>query len=389
MENANSLIGEYSKERLEALSLHELRNIGRQVGVRLPTTLPIAELIKNILAVVTGKQPAYIKKTKQGRPPKALVGNQIFKRLLPDSYYGNNLFDIDVYANAPNDGTLKSGEFAGVLDILVEGYGLVRCSGNMIIYISSHIILANNLRNGDAVTVFAREISESRPWAVAEVRRVNNVAIGTFLKENRQRFEQMPVVAASVNLKTKATCDICKNIKYGNKVLISYSQASRGSSVISSFAKNISVDVLLIDSHEQDIDVLSKIANVEALKVEEKFDTVVSRAKLFLDSAVRKAEKGENVVLVIDSLSKLFKNFNAVGCEGGKVMLDRVDSTAIFNQKKFFNTAKNTDKGSLTIIGLINCKDQSRMDEFLFNELISLTDVYIDFENNKNNFVKK
>ena len=379
--------GEYSYDVLSKIGVHELRCIARELGVRCPTTKVKEELISQILAIASGKQKPYARMKIQGRPRSNTFSSNIIKELLPDDYYTqNDLFfmQADSFLSSPKNEIVKNGAFVGVLDISPAGYGFVRGSGESSFYISTHMIATNNLRNGDNLSVIAQELVAHKPWVVAEVKKVNGCDIEVFLKENKARFEQIAVEKADKLLELKGTSGIVQGVKYGQKVLVSVKPSANASDLVLSLVNSVAnSNVVVLDATQLDVKNLSAVKNINltALSPQERFEIATNKAKLALDVAVRSAEKGNNAIVIVDSLSKLFRSFNSLSFAEGVIYLDRVDSNAVNSIKKYFNTAKNTKNGSVTIIGLVYDKTTSPMDTFLYNELITTADAFIEVNN--------
>lgn len=292
------------------------------------------------------------------------------------------------------DSDLPTEEVSGILDIANEGSGLLRpklIPSTDDIYISSSQIRRFNLRNGDKVTGLARRPKENeRYWGLLKVEKVN----GKLMEEVKDRpdFEKLLAIypdkqimlATDKDILTTRMIDLVSPIGFGQRGLI-VSPPKAGKTwllkdIIGGIAKNFPevhlMAVLIGERPEEVTDITRHVANV----TEEKGEVVGSNfdeparsqtriAELALDRAKRLVEEGKDVVILLDSITRLARAYNLALPTSGRTLTGGFDPQALFPAKKFFGAARKIEKGgSLTIIGTCLVSTGSKMDDLIYEE---------------------
>lgn len=292
------------------------------------------------------------------------------------------------------DSNLPTEEVTGVLDIANEGSGLLRpkiAPSINDIYISSSQIRRFNLRSGDMVTGLARRPKENeRYWGLLKVSKVNGKEIEKV--GERPDFEELLAIYPdkqidlSTDKETMTTrmVDLVAPIGFGQRGLI-VSPPKAGKTwllkdIIAGIAKNypkVHLMAALIGERPEEVtDITRHMANVTKEKGEvvgsnfdEQADAQTRIAELALDRAKRLVEEGQDVVILLDSITRLARAYNLALPNSGRTLTGGFDPQALFPAKKFFGAARKIEKGgSLTIIGTCLVNTGSKMDDLIYEE---------------------
>ncbi len=283
-------------------------------------------------------------------------------------------------------------EGEGVLEIMPDGYGFLRSADyNYLnspddIYVSPSQIKLFGLKPGDSVNGAIRPPKEGEKYfPLVRVNEINGLT-PEYIRD-RVQFEFMTPLFPSEkfcltgnghnNLSTRVV-DLFSPIGKGQRALI-VAQPKTGKTVLLQAIANAIADnhpevymiVLLIDERPEEVTEMAR--NVKAEVVASTFDEQASRhvkvAEMVLDKAKRMVECGHDVVIFLDSITRLARAYNSVQPASGKVLSGGVDANALHKPKRFFGAARNTEeKGSLTIIATALIDTGSKMDEVIFEE---------------------
>ena len=280
----------------------------------------------------------------------------------------------------------------GVLEIIPDGYGFLRSADyNYLnspddIYVSPSQIKHFGLKGGDTVAGVIRPPKEGeRYFPLVRVTKINGLEPN--LIRDRVQFEYLTplfpsekfnLTGAGHNSKTNRIVDLFSPIGKGQRALI-VAQPKTGKTMILQSLANAIADnhpevymiVLLIDERPEEVTEMAR--HVKAEVVSSTFDEQASRhvkvAEMVLEKAKRMVECGHDVVILLDSITRLARAYNSVQPASGKVLSGGVDANALHKPKRFFGAARNTEeKGSLTIIATALIETGSKMDEVIFEE---------------------
>ncbi len=280
----------------------------------------------------------------------------------------------------------------GVLEIIPDGYGFLRSADyNYLnspddIYVSPSQIKLFGLKAGDTVAGVIRPPKEGeRYFPLVRVTKINGLE-PNFIRD-RVQFEYLTplfpsekfnLTGAGHNTMTNRVVDLFSPIGKGQRALI-VAQPKTGKTMILQSLANAIADnhpevymiVLLIDERPEEVTEMAR--HVKAEVVSSTFDEQASRhvkvAEMVLEKAKRMVECGHDVVILLDSITRLARAYNSVQPASGKVLSGGVDANALHKPKRFFGAARNTEeKGSLTIIATALIETGSKMDEVIFEE---------------------
>lgn len=287
----------------------------------------------------------------------------------------------------------------GTLEVLTDGYGFLRnTSLEKDIYVSASQIRKFKLRTDDRVVGEVRDsIEEERNYALRRVLLVNN---GTLEEaEARVPFEDLIpaypterfILETDKENISGRIIDLIAPIGKGQRALIIAPPKAGKTMLISSIAnsllkrdKNAEVWILLIDERPEEVtDIKENVngAKVFASTFDEDPKNHIKVTETILERAKRKVENGENVVILMDSLTRLARAYNIVMPSSGKLISGGIDPTALYYPKNFFGTARNIrGGGSLTIIATVLVDTGSKMDDIIYEEFKSTgnCDIHLD-----------
>ena len=286
------------------------------------------------------------------------------------------------------------GEIAGegVLEVMPDGYGFLRSADyNYLnspddIYVSPSQIKLFGLKPGDTVSGAIRPPKEGEKYfPLVRVNEINGLA-PNYVRD-RVQFEYMTPLFPSEkfcltgnghNNLSNRVVDLFSPIGKGQRALI-VAQPKTGKTMLLQSIANAIADnhpevymiVLLIDERPEEVTEMAR--HVKAEVVASTFDEQASRhvkvAEMVLEKAKRMVECGHDVVIFLDSITRLARAYNSVQPASGKVLSGGVDANALHKPKRFFGAARNTEeKGSLTIIATALIDTGSKMDEVIFEE---------------------
>ncbi|MFP6627724.1 MAG: transcription termination factor Rho [Myxococcota bacterium] len=289
--------------------------------------------------------------------------------------------------------TAKHGKiFAeGVLEILQDGFGFLRApdqnylAGPDDIYVSPSQIRRFNLRTGDSVEGQIRSPKEGeRYFALLKVESINfeppEKAKHKILFDNLTPLypeEKFQLESEAGDLTTRII-DLIAPIGKGQRGLITSPPKAGKTMILKDIANAIAAThpeayliVLLIDERPEEVTDMQR--TVQAEVISSTFDEPATRhvqvADMVINKAKRLVEHGRDVVILLDSITRLARAHNTVVPHSGKILSGGVDSNALHKPKRFFGAARNIeDGGSLTIIATALIETGSRMDEVIFEE---------------------
>ena len=279
----------------------------------------------------------------------------------------------------------------GVLEVMPDGYGFLRSAeysylpGPDDIYVSHSQIKRFSLRTGNLVSGQVRPPKDTeRFFALLRVEKINT--IDPDKSKNLVNFDNLTPLYAEDIIKLETTernfstriIDMLAPIGKGQRGVI-VAQPKTGKTILlqkiaNSIAKNhpaIKLIILLIDERPEEVTDMAR--SVQAEVVASTFDEPAVRhvqvAEMVIEKAKRCVESGDDVVILLDSITRLARAYNTVIPHSGKILSGGVDSNALHKPKRFFGAARNVeDGGSLTIVSTALIDTGSRMDEVIFEE---------------------
>ena len=304
--------------------------------------------------------------------------NKKHKKQRQEDYYGFNFDDIIITE--------------GVLDMMQDGYGFLRSSDYNYqsspddVYVPHHQIKLYGLKTGDTVAGMVRPPKEGEKYfPLIKIHSINGREPG--LVRDRVPFEYLTPLFPDEKLKltghrkeTMSTrvMDLFAPIGKGQRGMI-VAQPKTGKTVLlkdvaNAIAANhpeVYLIVLLIDERPEEVTDMARSVNAEvvASTFDQPADKHVKLANIVLEKSKRMVESGHDVVILLDSITRLARAYNTVQPASGKVLSGGVDANALHKPKRFFGAARKIENGgSLTIIATALTETGSKMDEVIFEE---------------------
>lgn len=291
-------------------------------------------------------------------------------------------------ANAAKEGNLFG---AGVLEILPDGFGFLRSSdynylpGPDDIYVSPSQIRRFNLRKGDYVSGQIRPPKEGeRYFALLKVQAINNEPSEEAAK--KILFDNLTPLYSDSRIKletdgdklTTRVMDLMTPIGLGQRGLIVAQPRTGKTVVLQDIANAITTNhpevvliVLLIDERPEEVTDMARSVKAEVISstFDEPPERHVQVSEMVIEKAKRLVEYGHDVVILLDSITRLARAYNTIAPPSGKVLSGGIDSNALHKPKRFFGAARNIEEGgSLTILATALIDTGSRMDDVIFEE---------------------
>ena len=282
----------------------------------------------------------------------------------------------------------------GVLEVLQDGFGFLRSPeanylpGPDDIYISPHMIKKFSLRTGDTVEgVMSSPVENEKYFTVTEVTRINfeeseksrhKVSFDNLTPLYPDQRLIMEVQDPTIKDRSARIIDLVAPIGKGQRCLIVAPPRTGKTVLLQNIANSIEKNhpecfliVLLIDERPEEVTDMQR--SVKGEVISSTFDEPATRhvgvSEMVIEKAKRLVEHKRDVVILLDSITRLGRAFNTVVPSSGKVLTGGVDANALQRPKRFFGAARNIEEGgSLTIIATALIDTGSRMDEVIFEE---------------------
>ena len=388
----------YTMDELNDKLLSELKEITEELKIKGASKLSKQDLIYKILDEQAISKP---KKTSSKSEKPKEDGEKTVKKPAPRGR-SNDRRDTRVRKDRPDqrknseyekkvkefEGVIES---EGVLEMMQDGYGFLRSSDyNYLaspddIYVSPSQIKLFGLKTGDTVLGKIRPPKENEKYfALIEVSEIN----GKTPEEVRDRIpfkyltplfpeEKLNLSTNQDNYSTRIL-DLFSPIGKGQRGMI-VSQPKTGKTVLlkqvaNAIAENhpeVYLMILLIDERPEEVTDMARSVKAEVVSstFDEQAERHVKVANIILEKAKRMVECGHDVVILLDSITRLARAHNTVIPSSGKILSGGVDANALHKPKRFFGAARNVEKGgSLTILATALIETGSKMDEVIFEE---------------------
>ena len=411
----------YDIATLKTKKLTELQDIAKTLGVKRITGLKKLDLIYQIIDLIASRpdeqpKPATDKKEKKEEKPKIPIVAPVSK---PEKNFSveeeekpaenlkpqrnkknfNKSNDNEPNHNRDNRNRYREPDFEfegiiqteGVLEIMSEGYGFLRSSDyNYLsspddVYVSQSQIRLFGLKTGDTVLGSVRPPKEGEKYfPLIKVDRING--LDPKVVRDRVSFEHLTPLfpQEKFNLAQRQSTistriiDLFSPIGKGQRGMIVSQPKTGKTMLLKDIANAIAANhpevyqlILLIDERPEEVTDMQR--NVDGEVVASTFDEPADRhvrvANIVLEKAKRLVECGHDVVILLDSITRLARAYNTVQPASGKILSGGVDANALHKPKRFFGAARNIENGgSLSIIATALTETGSKMDEVIFEE---------------------
>ena len=373
---------DFSREQLQDKNLFELREIACENRVQSPTKLNKEELISQIVEA-SSQRVKELKIRPVSRPsklvdaPKRNAQNDVPEKAAESI---NEIMAVDETCE----------EREGILEIHPDGYGFIRVRNcehsEKDVYVSAIKIRKAGLRQGDMIKGIVKVAYDNKPAALLIINTVNGVPAEELRK--RPRFDDLVPIYPDERLKLENArskndfaireIDLIAPIGKGQRGMIVSPPKAGKTTLLKKIANSISENypdvtlmVLLIDERPEEVTDMQR--SIKGEVVYSTFDEMpehhTKAAELLLSRAKRLVENGKDVVILMDSLTRLARAYNLTIPPTGRTLSGGIDPGALHSPKSFFGSARNIENGgSLTIIATALVDTGSRMDDVIYEE---------------------
>ncbi len=368
------------RQKLETLPMTELREIAKTNGIKGVTTMRKGALIDKILEVTSGEESVAETVLEQQKERDHAPSRTYHK---PDTeqkpFYTDESLDSGIVAN-------------GILEVMADGFGFIRCDnympGDADVYVSPMQIKKLGLRTGDIIIGKVRIKTQNEKFAaLLFVETVNGYSISEVLK--RKRFEDLTPIFPNQRLVMETDrhnmamriLDIISPIGKGQRGMIVSPPKAGKTTLLKEIAKsitrnnsNVKMIILLIDERPEEVtDIKESIEGKNVEVIYSTFDELPEHHKrvseMVIERAKRLVEHGEDVVILLDSITRLARAYNLTVAPSGRTLSGGLDPAALHMPKRFFGAARNMrEGGSLTILSTALVDTGSKMDDVVFEE---------------------
>lgn len=361
---------------INSMTLTELRNLAKEKNVRSVTTYKKEELINLLKSLDDSKQEMNTEKP-------AEINNSAGE-ILKESHRN----DKSSYLKELDSGL----QAEGILEVLTDGYGFLRrenyLSGTTDVYVSPAQIRRFNLRTGDYINGNLRVPKDNEKFsALLYLNSVNNDLPSSVF--NRPLFEKLTPIYPTEKLNLELSqnnlssriIDIISPIGKGQRGMIVAPPKTGKTSLLKSIAnsiiknhKEVYLLVLLIDERPEEVTDMQRSIVGENIEViystfDEQPDHHRRVAEMVLERGKRLAEQGKDLVILLDSITRLSRAYNIITPSSGRTLSGGLDPATLYMPKKFFGAARNLEEGgSLTILATALIDTGSKMDDIIFEE---------------------
>ena len=382
------------KERLQTLSLAELKSLAKQEGIKGISTKRKEEIVDILTEYAKELEKQNEKEKKQSKKAerRPVVKEQIDR----EEERKEEKKDIhkESTTTPPELRDLDSGERAsGILEVMPDGFGFIRCDnylpGTDDVYVAPTQIRRNNLKSGDIIQGAKRIRNANEKFAaLLTVETVNGFPAEKAMK--RPNFEDLTPIFPNerISLETREgtstamrVVDLLSPIGKGQRGMIVSQPKAGKTTLLKQIARAVTTNnpemhviILLIDERPEEVtDIKEAITGPEVEVIYSTFDELPERHKrvseMVIERAKRLVEHGRDVIILLDSITRLSRAYNLTIAPSGRTLSGGLDPAALYMPKRFFGAARNMrEGGSLTILATALIDTGSRMDDVVYEE---------------------
>ena len=299
---------------------------------------------------------------------------------------------IEIEKEEVKESINRGEQVTGILEVLPDGYGFIRSdnylSGNHDVYVSQTQIRRFNLKTGDVLTGFIREPKATeRYYAFMYTTAINN--LDPNIVKNRNHFEDLTPIFPNEKIHlsdnnsriSMRMIDLLSPIGKGQRGIIVSPPKVGKTTLLKDIALSVqnnhpemNLIILLIDERPEEVtDIKEAIEGEKVEVIYSTFDELPERHKkvseMVIERAKRLVECGQDVMILLDSITRLARAYNLTVTPSGRTLSGGLDPTSLYMPKRFFGAARNTrESGSLTILATALIDTGSKMDDVVYEE---------------------
>lgn len=362
------------KEKLQTLPLTTLREIAKDKNIKGTSTMKKAELIEALLALPENES----ENDRNDRSDKHTVKTGTSDDTVKQEY-DPELVDTSSEAN-------------GILEVLAEGYGFIRCAnylpGENDVYVSPAQIKRFGLKTGDVIIGNKKIKNQGEKFsALLYIKSVNGYSVAEVMR--RPSFEKLtpifPNERLHMEISSSSTAmrivDLISPIGKGQRGMIVSQPKAGKTTLLKQIAKSITTNnkemhliILLIDERPEEVtDIKESIQGDNVEVIYSTFDELPEHHKrvseMVIERAKRLVEHKQDVCILLDSITRLTRAYNIVVAPSGRTLSGGLDPSSLYMPKRFFGAARNMrEGGSLTILATALVDTGSKMDDVVYEE---------------------
>lgn len=372
------------REKLQSLPVNELREIAKTNGIKSVSTLRKQQLIDMILEVTEKKE-----QNKKTENIEEISEEKNETQEIEDTRKRRTKKSVEHKDEVPNE---QGNSKTGILEVMPDGFGFIRCDnylpGEDDVYVAPSQIKRFRLKTGDFVTGRVREKRENEKFgALYYVDMVNGETLDKVL--NRPNFEDLTPIFPNKRLHLETDghstamriVDIVSPIGKGQRGMIVSPPKAGKTTLLKETAKAVlknnpemEMIILLIDERPEEVtDIKEAIKGDNVEVIYSTFDELPEHHKrvseMVIERAKRLVEHGRDVIILLDSITRLARAYNMTVPPSGRTLSGGLDPAALHMPKRFFGAARNMrEGGSLTILATALVETGSKMDDVVYEE---------------------
>ena len=375
------------REKYESLALVDLKAIARTRGIKGTSLMKKGEVVEAMLEL--DKKENEVKENTGGEPA-ANQNENVENTAVEGNEEGEKTF---VRKNPADLSELDSGiEASGILEVMPDGFGFIRCEnympGENDVYVAPSQIRRFNMKTGDIVTGNTRIKKETEKFsALLYVKNINGYAPDEAAK--RWNFEDMTPIFPDERMRLETSgasvamriMDLMSPIGKGQRGMIVSPPKAGKTTLLKEVAKSVKINnpdthliILLIDERPEEVtDIKEAIEGPNVEVIYSTFDELPEHHKrvseMVMERAKRLVEHKQDVMVLIDSITRLTRAYNLTVSPSGRTLSGGLDPAALHMPKRFFGAARNMrEGGSLTILATALVNTGSKMDDVVYEE---------------------
>ncbi|WP_315365346.1 transcription termination factor Rho [Oribacterium sinus] len=359
---------------------------------------------------VANKEKTEVKKTEatktvavktEATKVKDAVSNESIEESAPNPELGEEPFDTSSRDNVPREEVRREGprdtdakEAHGILEVMADGYGFIRSEnfmpGEQDVYVNSLMIRRFHLKTGDMIYGYAKSRNpQERYNALLYIETVNDLPVSAIFK--RPDFDKLTPIFPDERIHMERegkrvptslrVLDLLAPIGKGQRGMIVSPPKAGKTTLLKQIAQSIlknqpdmTLMILLIDERPEEVtDMMEEVVGDKVQVIYSTFDELPEHhkrvAEMTIERGKRLVEQGQDVCILLDSITRLARAYNLIVPSSGKVLSGGMDSAALHMPKRFFGAARNIrEGGSLTILATALVDTGSRMDDVIYEE---------------------
>nr|WP_314668748.1 transcription termination factor Rho [uncultured Oribacterium sp.] len=354
---------------------------------------------------VANKEKTEAKKTETAKieatKVKEIVSNETYEEGSQNTYGGEEPFDTSSQDNVPREEVRREGprdtdakEAHGILEVMADGYGFIRSEnfmpGEQDVYVNSLMIRRFHLKTGDMIYGYAKSRNpQERYNALLYIETVNDLPVSAIFR--RPDFDKLTPIFPDERIHMERegkrvptslrVLDLLAPIGKGQRGMIVSPPKAGKTTLLKQIAQSIlknqpdmTLMILLIDERPEEVtDMMEEVVGDKVQVIYSTFDELPEHhkrvAEMTIERGKRLVEQGQDVCILLDSITRLARAYNLIVPSSGKVLSGGMDSAALHMPKRFFGAARNIrEGGSLTILATALVDTGSRMDDVIYEE---------------------